>query len=294
MRVEIDLPVDVLLTRDDLRGLTMTARDIDAAVRAGALVRARQNVYLRGDSDSVAVTAARVGGRATCVSALARAGVFVHPKRNHDVHVHVPVNAGRLRRAGTARVHWSPTMREPREGSPFAEVIDALVHAAECQTPRAFIASVDSALHLRHLHPDDLDELFARLPRRLRRLRGLVDARAESGTETLVRLMLRGLGCRPDCQVQIGGVGRVDLVVDGWLVIECDSRAFHSGWEEQRRDRRRDLALAERGFVVLRVLAEDILFRPEVVLAAVKGLLRAAREARFAHRSGSSRPPHRR
>jgi very-short-patch-repair endonuclease len=39
-------------------------------------------------------------------------------------------------------------------------------------------------------------------------------------------------------------VGRVDFLVEGWLIIECDSKAHHEGWDKQRRDRRRDLAAA--------------------------------------------------
>ena len=35
-----------------------------------------------------------------------------------------------------------------------------------------------------------------------------------------MRLMLRGLGCQIEVQVVIPGVGRVDFVVDGWLIVE--------------------------------------------------------------------------
>ena len=76
-----------------------------------------------------------------------------------------------------------------------------------------------------------------------------------------------------DLQVEIDGVGRVDLVVDGWLVVECDSRAHHRTPEAQLRDRARDRAAAARGYVTLRLLAEDILFHPEAVLAALRGAL---------------------
>lgn len=156
------------------------------------------------------------------------------------------------------------------------DVFDALLQAVLCQDPRAAVATVDSALHRGVLRADDLDELFAALPRRYRRLRGLLDARAESGPETLVRLMVRGLGCHFELQVEIDGVGRVDLVVDGWLIIECDSKEFHSDWASQKEDRRRDLAAAERGFCTVRFIAEDIMWRPELVLGALRGLLGSA------------------
>ena len=86
-------------------------------------------------------------------------------------------------------------------------------------------------------------------------------------------MMLRGLGCRVELQVSIDGVGRVDFVVDGWLIIECDSREFHEGWEAQKRDRRRDIAAAALGYTTIRPIAEDILGAPEHVLAELKRIL---------------------
>lgn len=85
--------------------------------------------------------------------------------------------------------------------------------------------------------------------------------------------MLRGLGVQVEVQVQIEGVGRVDLVVDGWLIIECDSREYHEGWMTQKRDRRRDLAAAARGYTTIRPIAEDILGTPEEVLTLLKQTL---------------------
>ncbi|WP_292688325.1 MULTISPECIES: DUF559 domain-containing protein [unclassified Microbacterium] len=159
------------------------------------------------------------------------------------------------------------------------ETLDALRQSVICQNPRAAIATIDSALHLGVIPHDDLDELFAALPRRHRRLRRLLDSRAESGAESLMRLILRTIGCRFDVQVSIDGVGRVDFLIDGWLIVECDSAAFHSSWEDQKRDRRRDQAAAARGFATYRPIAEDIMWHPDVVRAAVTGLL-AARSRR--------------
>lgn len=68
-------------------------------------------------------------------------------------------------------------------------------------------------------------------------------------------------------------VGHVDLLVDGWLVVECDSREFHSSWEQQRKDYRRDRALAALGYSVLRLTAEDVLYHPELVVAGLRGLI---------------------
>ena len=88
-----------------------------------------------------------------------------------------------------------------------------------------------------------------------------------------MRLMLRAKGAHIDVQVKLRGVGRVDFVVDGWLIIECDSKAHHEGWKEQRRDRRRDLAAAALGYTTIRPIAEDILYRPDEISAEIGRVL---------------------
>lgn len=153
-------------------------------------------------------------------------------------------------------------------------VVDALTQAILCQSPRMAVATVDSAWHLGLVDGNDVAEVFRRLPRRYRRLQRLLDSRAESGTETLVRLMLRGLGIRPQLQVKIETVGYVDLLVDGWLIIECDSRAHHGDWAARLRDLRRDAAALRLGYATLRLAAEDILYRPDEVLQLIRDVIR--------------------
>lgn len=263
----------------DLRRGGSTSRSIAAAVRNGALVVARRGAYLAAGAPAGVVLAASAGGRLACVSVLALLGVFV--AEQHAVHVHFERTASRRSGARRGEVwHWAGLLRTPHPRATMVSIVDALAQAVVCQPPRVAVASLDSALHKKVIDDDDLDEIFARVPARRRVLRRLVDERAESGTETLVRLMALALGFRVELQVTIAGVGRVDMVLDGWLVVECDSEEFHTGWLSQKRDRRRDLRLAELGMASLRPVAEDILWHPEVVIAALAGM-RRAREAGF-------------
>ncbi|MEJ1089573.1 DUF559 domain-containing protein [Microbacterium sp. Mu-80] len=78
------------------------------------------------------------------------------------------------------------------------------------------------------------------------------------------------LGLPFETQVTLIGVGRVDFVVAGWLIIECDSREFHEGWDKQVDDRARDLAAARLGYVTIRPIAADVFNRPDTVRAAIK------------------------
>lgn len=278
MPVSHDVAVSPSLAwrRADLRGAGLTERGIAEAVRTGAVLRPRGGSYLPHDVHPDLADACRLHARLGCVSEVARHGVFVLEAATLHVH-HAASAALQGKVARPVRHHWGRLHRTPHPRATAVELFDALLQAARCQSPRATIAMLDSALHLGHLRADDLDEFFAALPRRYRRLRGLLDPRAESGAESLMRLMLRTLGVDFEAQVEIAGVGRVDFVVDGWLIVECDSRAHHSDWEAQRRDRRRDQAAAARGYATFRPIAEDIFWDPAAVVAALRGLVGSLR-----------------
>lgn len=272
-------------SRADLLKSGLSRRALIRAVADGLLLRVRRDHYLPGDAPDPLARAIRVGGRLTCLSLLQLLSVFVFA--NEQTHVHVERGASRLRTDGRhnagpstahARLHWWPLVSPPDPYSPVVDIIDALAHAIRCQPPRHAIATLDSALNKLLITRDQLDEVFRAVPRKYWALRGLIDGRAESGPETLVRLMARSLGCGVELQVQFDGIGRVDLLLDGWLVVECDSREFHADWAAQVNDRRRDAALAARGYSSVRFTAGQIMWQPELVQAALRGLL-AARAA---------------
>lgn len=284
------LPPDVplaFLDRSSLLGGGLTARDITAAVRAGRLLRPRRDRYLPAHTHDAVRRAVAHGGRLDCISLLTLLGVFV--REHNTTHVQVGPHSTRLPPPGPGVVrHWRASAAA--EDSVLTPVIEALVQAVQCQGPRAAIATLDSVLHLGVVDERGLAEVFAALPRRYRRLRPLLDQRAESGTETLVRLMLRSLGVRPELQVRIEGVGFVDLLVDGWLIVECDSEAHHADWQQAKIDRRRDAVAAAQGYTTVRLLAEDILYRPDWVLGVLRDVLtRASGPGRV--RYSGSKPP---
>ena len=248
----------------------MTRRRLASAVADGSLIRVRKGRYVRAGTDSVFVRAARLGGRVDCLSLLQRLGVFVRDAPH--LHIQMEPDASRVpSRPDDVVRHWRPTGASSEALA--TPVVEALVRATRCQDLRAAVATLDSAWHLRLIDEGDLAVIFSRLPRRHRVLRRLLDDRSESGPETFVRLMLRAIGCPFDVQVQLAGVGRVDFVVDGWLIIECDSGQFHSDWEAQKRDRRRDLAAARLGYSTVRLLAEDVMWRGDAVLSALREII---------------------
>lgn len=215
--------------------------------------------------------AASVGGRLTCVSALALLGCFEPPAAG--LHVQVPpdasrlgVSVGPLGGGGGVVLHWVPLENPPR--TPVVSPSDAVHQLLRC-LPRPFaIAVLDSAIHQRVLAPARVIDLVRRAPRRFRLVPDDLDGRSESGIESLVRVALRDAGLSVDVQVVIPGVGRVDLVVDGRVVVEVDGREWHQG--EQERDYWRDLELARRGYVVVRVDYRMVVSHIDSVIEAVR------------------------
>jgi len=146
--------------------------------------------------------------------------------------------------------------------------------------PDDFVAVLDSALHKGVIGGADLADVRERAPVERRRCFDRLDARAESGTESLVRLALRAAGLAVRPQARIAGVGRVDLLVEGRIVVEVDSEEWHSDEEARTRDYQRDLVLFRAGFVVVRVSWFQAMFRRSEVVEAVRAAVAAVRRRR--------------
>jgi very-short-patch-repair endonuclease len=274
MQTPMELAARILpVTFLSLQGLAdhgLTRHSVSRLVGEGSLLRLRNGRYARADLHDGLVRAGRLGGRLDCVSLLASLGVFV--RTDHPLHVQFEPGTTRLPvRPAEVVAHWrrSGVLRDALA----ADLIEALAQACRCQAPRDAIATLDSAWHHGLVDEEGIAAVFVRLPQRSRALQDLLDRRSESGAETLMRLLLRSLGVHVDVQRRIDGVGRVDIVVDGWLIVECDSKAHHEGWQSQKRDRARDLAAAALGYTTVRPIAEDILYRQEEVLAVMRAIL---------------------
>lgn len=237
-------------------------RALTAAVDNGDLLRARRGHYVLPDTERHTLEAVRVGGRLACISAAADVGVFAFD--DTVSHIHLDPHASRLRTANDRfqrlnewnregiELHWDHLV-QPRGGTEYAVgLVDALVQIFRCQQPN-----------------------FAALPERVQYLRTMIDPRSEAGQKTVLRLILRAVGLDCEIQVAIDGVGRLDLLIAGCLVVEADSRKFHESWPAQARDRARDRNLATQEYMSYRALYRNIMFFPERVRAAILGLLAA-------------------
>jgi hypothetical protein len=102
----------------------------------------------------------------------------------------------------------------------------------------------------------------------------------ESELEALVIAVLAGAGLPlPARQASVGGTtapaGRVDYIYRPFrLVIEADSRRYHSSWLDVQADHRRDLLLMAAGYRIVRVNWHQLIGEPNLFLAAVRAFLR--------------------
>ena len=305
---------DIIHDLDRLGGLARVSqlatlgygrRQRDYAIASGSIVRVCHGWLGTLRASRAAVAAVLHGGKLTGPTALASYAVWDELDRR--IHVHVPESGhGITHRALTPLREFVPELY-PREGvvrhwltelcpDPWGvpwrvSVVDALICAAHQLSDEQFLACLESALHTRMLSRATLPEVFAALPRRFERLRPLIAA-AESGLETLARLRFSEFVQDVGIQVWIdgiargGGRGRVDILLDGWLVIELDGDDFHDPAE----DRRRNGVLVRAGYRCHRFGYHDVISRWDEVEATVRELLQyPPADVRAVHRRAKQR-----
>lgn len=259
-----------------LRALGHSPYRMSMAVRSGAARRPRIGWLALPDADPLAVRAVQLGGRLASANALQSRGIWVD--RVVGLTVHVPSTAARLPalRRGETRVRR--TLRFDDGGDSWrVSVADAVIQFAHQSTPREWLAPVDSALHAGQLSLAELGALTKYVPHAHRRVALLVDAGAASGNESYARLLLTEAGFRVESQRTIPLVGRVDLLVDGWLIVEADSHEFHDSDADRERDATRDGNAALVGCATLRFRPEALRDRPDWCLDVVRARMRDGR-----------------
>jgi very-short-patch-repair endonuclease len=121
-----------------------------------------------------------------------------------------------------------------------------------------------------------LDFLRQRLPGtrngRAREVLRRVDRGAESLLETLARTYYPQAGIRVETQVHIDGVGYVDLLLDGRLIVELDGR-HHGDWAQVKKDQRRNNRSIVQGYAVLRYYYADVVHHPAAMVAEALAVL---------------------
>lgn len=160
----------------------------------------------------------------------------------------------------------------------MVSVETALLHLFHCEGDESFFASFESAMHLGLLSKAARSRIRRSLPASARWLVDFAHEVSESGIESLLRLRLHLLGIAVAAQVAIRGVGRVDFLIDGRLIVEIDGRENHAGQDRRHHDLVRDAAASARGFTTLRFDYAQVVHDWPSVQAAVLEALHRTRE----------------
>ncbi|MCK5755811.1 MAG: hypothetical protein KAH46_24200 [Mycobacterium sp.] len=239
-------------SRAELGAMGVGNNLLRAKVRAEELVSVRHGWYRTAGADGDVVEAVRRGDALSCVSVLARAGVWI-PEGYGGVHVRAARHLRDSRTGRFCRGHGAPWPVTTAVDTP----LDALVCAAQCVSDEDWLILCDSVMNQSGRSVEDLVALLRPLSRRSLALMEKCDGRSQSGTETAVRVRLRARGFHVDVQPKVPTVGQVDLRV-GKLLIECDSRKHHTGADTYQEDRRRDRAALLRGDLSMRLTYQDV------------------------------------
>ncbi len=263
--------------------------------RTGGVVRVRRDAYVLGALwrsagpeerlalRTRAVLATRPGDVASYQAALALHGLPLH---GVDLAVvDVTTRTTRVRSTSGLRTHPGTSTARPvvADGYRCQPVAAAVAQVALRSGLLAALVPLDAALHRAMTDLDAVARALAGLDttpgRRHRAGRVLIraDGRSESPGETVTRTLLvdAGLEVRPQVEIRDPAgwlVGRVDLLVGDRVVVEFDGALKYAGADGPEalvREKRREDALRELGYAVIRVTWAD-LGRPEVLVRRVR------------------------
>ncbi|BCW72525.1 type IV toxin-antitoxin system AbiEi family antitoxin domain-containing protein [Arthrobacter sp. NicSoilB8] len=242
-------------------------RSIRNAVTAGDVVRLRHGIVALPGAGPDLVAAVLANGLLCCASAAPHHGLWrLHPPER----LHLLCRHGA---AAGAVIHRGSVV-PPEFPRPVAGLTDTLLHALRCLPPVEAAVMVESALLQGRT---TLDYLRQRLPGNrngaARAVLELVDGTADSAIEVVARLLFRSQGIYTRTQVALPGIGIVDFLLEGFLIVEIDGSS-HLERAQVKKDRGRNNASTLTGYAVLRYGYADVVYNPQKVLDEVWQVLR--------------------
>jgi len=258
-----------------LRAFGFSRQHLAELVHRGDIERVRNGVFAVAPLDADVRAATAHGGALSCVSLLRSCGIWVLP-RETGLHVWLGPKQHPLRHPDCTCISHYYGGRPPL-GATSVEI--ALLHLRRCAGDEAFFAAYESSWRTGRLSHAARARIRSALPRTARWLVDLARPDADSGLESLIRLRLHLLGIRLECQVDIDGIGRVDFVIAGRIILEADGDENHGSSTHRHRDRVRDAAASRLGYETVRFDYAQIVHDWPTVQAAVLGALRRAHGA---------------
>jgi hypothetical protein len=201
----------------------VSRRAIEAALFEGTIRRVTRGVYAVPDADPLLIHAGRHHAVPGCVTAAVAAGLWVI---KNPVEPHLAARHGRP--VSGCVVHRSQV--------PLT-ALDMVCQALRCLPPLEGLTIAESAVRKGLVQLPELRERFpAAREKSFRELVTRIRPQSGSIIETVARYLLEDAGLTVELQVNIPGMGHLDLLVDGLLGIEADGYAHHSNRRAYRED----------------------------------------------------------
>lgn len=220
------------------------------------------------DKNSFSLDQVRAFVYNACISCVSAAQIYELPvlmeERPQKTHLSVAYNRGmhpsKLRRFDDVCIHREQLVSDKERRTHVASIGTVLERVLVCMPLKVSLPMLDAARNrgLYDVSTLTIPPTGSRLPH-LKEALSLSSDRARSILETVARLQLIDMGLTPQVGVWIKGVGEVDMIILGFIVIEVDGWAFHSSKEQREKDLKRDRELLRRGFVVLRFTYDDVM-----------------------------------
>lgn len=220
------------------------------------------------DKNSFSLDQVRAFVYNACISCVSAAQIYELPvlmeERPQKTHLSVAYNRGmhpsKLRRFDDVCIHREQLVSDEERSTHVASIGTVLERVLVCMPLKVSLPMLDAARNrgLYDVSTLTIPPTGSRLPH-LKEALSLSSDRARSILETVARLQLIDMGLTPQVGVWIEGVGEVDMIILGFIVIEVDGWAFHSSKEQREKDLKRDRELLRRGYVVLRFTYDDVM-----------------------------------
>lgn len=254
-------------TLDDLTTLT-SRRQLRTCVAKGAVVRVAVGRYALPDADVARVTAARLGGVVSHLSAAQHWGWKVKLPPGEPT-VTVPRRRAHLDAAEGVELHWADLAGSQVEAGVSTRV-QTVIDCARAYDFDVALAVADLAMRggVARASLQTAAELSPRTGRgKALRVVEAADPRADNPFESVLRALARDVRrLRMEPQQWVGHLGRADLLDPHLrLVVEAESFGFHADRRSLARDVRRYTGFARLGFTVVRFTWEEAMFDPDYV-----------------------------
>lgn len=256
---------------ETLHAMGVTRGALLRAVKDGRATRPRYGVYALPGATRDAVLGASYRADLSCLSLCRALGL---PVIEDDRHVHLAIPRNRARRADDRRPIAGVVLhRHDHEGGAAGEVSRGLDLLGACSGRMQQLVALDAALHRGLVRVAMLSTWTHTAPERRDWLAAHCDGRAQSHLETITRITLVEERLSVEPQKWVPGLGHVDLMIEGRLIVETDGASFHDNPRAWREDLRRNNAAARSGYPVLRFSYADVMGDRRALVAAVKETL---------------------